>query len=120
MNITKPGKFTTFPAYEWTSSPSRSTDPENAYAANLHRNVIYKGDQISDIPFSSFDSQDPEALWKWMEVQRAEGIDLIAIPHNANMSDGLMYSSTTFDGRPIDKDYPCYEAGMSQSMKFRK
>ncbi len=101
----EPGVFTSFPAYEWTSSPSIRTDPENAYAANLHRNVIYRGDKISEIPFSSFDSQDPEELWKWMAQQKSMGIDLMAIPHNGNMSDGLMYPKKTFDGRPIDKAY---------------
>ncbi len=102
----EPGVFTTFPAYEWTSSPSRGSGaPENMYAANMHRNVIYKGDKISTIPFSSFDSQDPEQLWKWMEKEKAKGIDLIAIPHNSNMSDGLMYDKKTYDGRPIDKAY---------------
>ncbi len=102
----EPGAFTTFPAYEWTSSPQRGSGAqEDLYAANMHRNVIYKGDKISDIPFSSFDSQDPEQLWKWMEKEKAKGIDLIAIPHNANMSDGLMYDRQTYDGRPIDKAY---------------
>ena len=102
----EPGKFTTFPAYEWTSSPTQGSGPQTElYAANMHRNVIYRGDKISDIPFSSFDSQDPEQLWKWMEKEKAKGIDLIAIPHNANMSDGLMYDSKTYDGRPIDAAY---------------
>ena len=94
----EPGKFTTFPAYEWTSSPGIVTDPENTYAANLHRNVIYRGDKVSEIPYSSFDSQDPEGLWKWMEGQKAMGISLLAIPHNGNMSDGMMYSKETFSG----------------------
>ena len=101
----EPGVFTTFPGYEWTSSPQFGSDPENLYAANLHRNVIYRGDKISNIPFSSFNSQDPEELWKWMEKEKAKGIDLLAIPHNANMSDGLMFPKETFSGRPIDQSY---------------
>jgi len=101
----EPGKFTTFPAYEWTSSPSRAIQSDHPYAANLHRNVIYRGDKVSDLPFSSFDSQDPEALWRWMAKEQNKGIDLIAIPHNANMSDGLMFGRETYDGRPMDKAY---------------
>ncbi len=101
----EPGVFTTFPGYEWTSSPRFGDDPENLYAANLHRNVIYRGNKVSSIPFSSFDSQDPEELWKWMEGEKSKGIDLIAIPHNANMSDGLMFPKETFSGRPIDRNY---------------
>ena len=96
--------FTTFPAYEWTSSPGVIRE-SGAFARNLHRNVIYKGGKVSRKPFSSFDSQNPEELWKWMEKERANGIDLMAIPHNANMSDGLMYPDTTFGGRPLDKAY---------------
>lgn len=100
----QPGKFTTFPAYEWTSSPSE-TNASPTFARNLHRNVIYKGEKVSEIPFSSFDSQDPENLWNWMEKERNNGIDLLAIPHNANMSDGLMFDSKRFDGTDLDEKY---------------
>ena len=49
---------------------------------------------------------DPrEALWKWMEVQRSRGATLLAIPHNANASDGRMFELTRFDGSPIDGAY---------------
>lgn len=100
----EPGKFTTFPAYEWTSSVGIYFSwPQ--YAQNLHRNVIFKGGKVAGIPFSSFDSQNPEDLWKWMELQRSRGIELLAIPHNANMSDGAMYALTTFDGDAIDLAY---------------
>jgi len=85
----EPGKFTTFAGYEWTSSPS-VPDAPIPFARNMHRNVLYRG-KVSEMPFSSFDSQDPEDLWKWMDEERSKGIDLMAIPHNQNMSDGLMY-----------------------------
>ncbi len=100
----EPGKFTTFPAYEWTSSPS-TPDAPIPYASNLHRNVIYKNSNVSDVPFSSLDSQNPEDLWRWMDKERASGIDLIAIPHNANMSNGLMYALTKYEGGDLDSDY---------------
>jgi len=100
----EPGKFTTFPAYEWTSSPS-TPDAPIPYASNLHRNVIYKNSNVSDVPFSSFDSQNPEDLWRWMDKERAKGIDLIAIPHNANMSNGLMYALTKYEGGDLDNEY---------------
>ena len=99
-----PGKFTTFPAYEWTSSPAVYFNRPQ-YAKNMHRNVIFKGGKVTGMPFSSFDSQNPEDLWKWMELQRSKGIELIAIPHNGNMSDGKMYALTTNDGDPIDATY---------------
>ena len=55
-----PGRFTTFTAYEFTTS----TDVGNG---NLHRNVIFKGDQIPVRPHSRIDSINPENLWKWMD-----------------------------------------------------
>jgi hypothetical protein len=100
----QPGKFTTFAAYEWTSSPSVA-DYEPPYARNMHRNVVYKNDKVSSIPFSSFDSQDPEDLWKWMDKERTKGIELMAIPHNANMSDGLMYGAKRMNGQAITAAY---------------
>jgi len=102
----EPGKFTTFPAYEWTSSPAGAGSTKDMlYAANMHRNVIYKSKNVSDVPFSSFNSQDPEDLWAWMDKERSKGIDLLAIPHNGNMSDGLMYDLQTADKKPFTKEY---------------
>ncbi len=103
----EPGKFTTFPAFEWTSSIAvySSLISSSPYAQNLHRNVIFKGGKVSGIPFSSFDSQNPEDLWKWMDLQRQKGIELLAIPHNGNISDGRMYATTTYDGNDMDEDY---------------
>lgn len=100
----KPGEFTTFPAYEWTSSPGDSIG-DVAFARNMHRNVIFKSDNVPDLPFTSFDSQNPEKLWEWMDQERAKGIDLMAIPHNGNMSDGLMYALSQYEGKPITKEY---------------
>lgn len=92
----EPGKFTAFNSYEWTSTPDN---------ANLHRNIFFRdGSKLPKMPFSSFDSQAPEDLWAWMDKQREHGIELLAISHNANVSDGLMYpTEVDFKGRPIDK-----------------
>lgn len=90
-----PGRFTTFIAYEWSSMPNY---------ANLHRNVIYRGDDAPP-PFSALDSDRPEDLWHFMESNRARGYENLAIPHNANSSNGLMYDWVQSDGRPIDEAY---------------
>lgn len=103
-----PGKFTTFYAYEFTSSPNDSVQMDgysSIYAKNLHRNVIYKSGKASEIPFSSLDSQNPEDLWDWMDKERAKGIELMAIPHNGNMSSGMMYAMTQYDGSPMTRKY---------------
>ena len=80
-----PGKFTTFIAYEWTSAPS---------AANLHRNVIFRGNS-APTPFTAFDSTDPQDLWAWLDSIRKQGFEALAIPHNGNASNGLMYDWVT-------------------------
>jgi hypothetical protein len=51
------------------------------------------------------DSPRPEDLWKYLDKTRADGIDVIAIPHNGNLSGGLMYDWNNSDGRPIDEAY---------------
>ena len=92
----QPGVFTAFVGFEWTSMPD---------GQNLHRNLVFRGNDVPDRPFSSLDSLNPEDLWAWMERARAEGDDVIAIPHNANASNGLMYATTDWSGDPIDAAY---------------
>lgn len=98
----KPGKFTTFCAYEWTSAPLRAGGKGGQ---NLHRCVIFRGDKVPAIPFSAFDSDDPENLWTYLENARSTGDDVIAIPHNGNASNGLMFDTKTLSGKPLSKEY---------------
>ena len=93
-----PGRFTTFVAYEYTTS---SDD-----RGNLHRNVIFKGgDNIPDVPFSRFHSQNPEDLWAWMDDLRGKGVESLAIPHNSNGSNGQMFKFVDWAENPIDGAY---------------
>jgi hypothetical protein len=91
----QPGKFTAFCSYEWTSMPNNM---------NLHRNVFFKDcKHVPVAPFSALDSPFPDELWKWMDAQRKAGNELLAISHNANLSDGRMYPTDVDEhGRPID------------------
>ena len=91
----QPGKFTIFAAYEWTSTPDNR---------NMHRNIIFKDTKkVPQVPFSALDSDHPEDLWKWMDTQRQAGNELLAISHNANLSDGIMFPlEVDSKGRPID------------------
>ena len=94
----RPGEFTTFVAYEFTSS---SDD-----RGNLHRNVIFRdADKLPAMPFSRFHSQNPEGLWDWMDGLRTEGIEALAIPHNSNGSNGQMFKMQDWAGNPLDENY---------------
>ncbi len=93
-----PGHFTTFVAYEYTTS---SDD-----MGNLHRNVIFRdSDRVPAVPFSRFHSRNPEDLWDWMDGLRAQGIESLAIPHNSNGSNGQMFKLADWAGDPFDDDY---------------
>jgi len=96
----EPGRFTAMIGYEWTSVPGGN---------NLHRNIMFrdgkdKADQI--LPFSAWQSEDPEKLWEWMAKYEAKtGGKLLAIAHNANLSNGRMFEPIDFAGKPLTKDY---------------
>jgi hypothetical protein len=91
-----PGRFTTLVGYEYTSAPD---------GRNLHRNVIFRTAKVPTLPFTAVMSRDPEDLWKAMDGWRASGVEALAIPHNGNGSDGLMYQTTRLNGAPMDRAY---------------
>ena len=91
----KPGKFTTFAAYEWTAAPNFQ---------NMHRNVFFRDSKhVPLLPYTAIDSLNPEDLWTWMDGQRKAGNEVLAISHNANLSNGIMFPlDVDSKGRPID------------------
>lgn len=98
-----PGRFTAFIGYEWTSQGSY----------NIHRNVIFRdgGDRASIVePFTTMEPlgspREPD-LWRWMgDYEARTGGDVLAIPHNGNLSNGLMFGLTQpFTDLPIDQEY---------------
>ncbi len=101
----EPGRFTAMIGYEWTSVPGGN---------NLHRNVLFRdgkdrADQV--FPFSSWQSEDPEKLWAWMDAyENKTGGSLLAIPHNGNLSNGRMFELTDFSGQPLTRDYAARRA----------
>ena len=94
----QPGKFTTLHAFEWTAAPGGN---------NLHRNVIFRGgpDSVPGQPTSWFETRTVEELWDWMEQAGGGEENVLAIPHNANMSGGLMFKPAYSDGRVMDESY---------------
>ncbi len=95
-----PGTFTAFIGFEWSSLPD---------ARNLHRVVMFRdgADRANQVlPYSLFDSEDPEDLWKYLADYEAKtGGQILAMPHNGNWSNGLMFDAKTFAGEPIDRAY---------------
>ena len=91
-----PGKFTAFLGYEYTSAPNGN---------NLHRVVMYrdgfeKGREVQ--PFTAMVSPKPEALWDWMDTyEKLTGGRVLAIPHNSNVSNGLMFAMEGPNGEPM-------------------
>ena len=96
----QPGAFTAFIGFEWTSMPG---------GRNLHRVVIFRDDETRAtqvLPFSFFDSGDPEDLWKYMEAyEKKTGGRMLAIPHNGNLSNGLMFDVERLNGKKFDRAY---------------
>ena len=99
----RPGRFTAFIGYEWTSLVAGN---------NLHRNVIFRdnGDRASQVePFTNYPpgSSDPRELWKWMQAYESRtGGQVLAIAHNGNLSNGMMFPLVeSFTGKPIDREY---------------
>ncbi|MEZ5595309.1 MAG: DUF3604 domain-containing protein [Pseudomonadales bacterium] len=96
----EPGKFTAFIGWEWSSTPG---------GANLHRVVVSSANADSAakfMPFTSTESPYPEDLWNWLAKTGAEtGVDFLSIPHNSNVSKGLMFSDRKLDGSEMDADH---------------
>ncbi len=98
-----PGRFTAFIGYEWTS---------NTGGNNLHRNVIFRDDasRASTVePFTTMKplgSDNPVDLWKWMAAyEQKTGGKVLAIAHNGNLSNGLMFPTVEAFGKPVDRAY---------------
>lgn len=96
----EPGKFTAFMGWEWSSTPN---------GANLHRVIIMRGGKEHGekfIPYTSFDSDKPEDLWNWLEdTSKEANTNFLAIPHNSNISKGLMFPIQDSNGKAVNADY---------------
>ncbi len=70
-----------------------------------HRVAVFRGPKYPELPFSALDSRKPEDLWRYADVNRAQGIDLALIPHNSNLSNGQQFAMTGPDGAPMSREY---------------
>ena len=96
----QPGVFTAFVGFEWTSMPGGN---------NLHRVVVFRDgkERTSRIlPYDAYDSVDPEDLWDYMAAyENNTGGQVLSIPHNGNLSNGLMFDVETYSGKRLTKSY---------------
>lgn len=84
--------FTSFIGYEWTATVESGV--------NLHRNVIFKNDKVPKTAKSWVETPSAVDLWDYLEEDCVEGIpgcDALTIPHNSNISGGLMFESPLLD-----------------------
>ena len=95
-----PGAFTAFIGFEWTSMPGGD---------NIHRVVVFRDDAdraTQVVPFSAYDSENPEKLWEYMAAYEAKtGGRMLAIPHNGNLSNGRFFELQKFEGEPLDAEW---------------
>jgi len=114
----EPHHFTAMIAYEWTSLVKGN---------NLHRNVILRDGAeraLQVLPFTMtppMGSPNPRDLWKWLEDYEAKtGGQAIAIPHNGNLSNGIMYSMKDDfnNGAKFDKAYVTARAKWEKLMEI--
>jgi hypothetical protein len=95
----EPGRFSAIIGFEWTAIGG----------FNLHRNVLFRGDAAvanRTLPYSQYDSKNPEDLWKYLaDFENQTGSEVLAIPHNGNLSNGRMFTVETFGGQPLTKEF---------------
>lgn len=100
----EPGDFTTMIGFEWTSLIEGN---------NMHRVVLLRdnGTRARQIvPFTMTPPQgspDPTDLWKYMAGYEAKtGGEMLAIPHNANLSNGIMFPlENRWNGEELTPEY---------------
>ena len=101
-----PGRFSAIIGFEYTTRGG----------FNLHRNVLFRGNAAvanQMVPFSQFDSQNPEDLWRALQkFEDKTGADVLAIPHNGNLCNGLMFSVETNAGEPLTKELATLRANL--------
>jgi hypothetical protein len=99
-------RFTSFVAYEWSLTPG---------SVNLHRNVIFRNATVPDLPASALDAGTPETLWARLRrdcIDAGTGCDVLAIPHNSNLSAGRMFRLEGPGLTPLDRDAAARRAAM--------
>jgi hypothetical protein len=106
--------LTTFVAYEWSAQPGGN---------NLHRNVIFRNHVVPALPTSYMEEYTATGLWNALREQCLEGLpgcDVLLIPHNPNVSGGLMFAPVGEGGAPLTPDEAAFRAGMEPLVEINQ
>ncbi len=96
----QPGRFSAMIGFEWSSTP----DGDNLHRCIVFRDGAARTSQV--MPYGMFDSPDPEGLWEYLESYEAKtGGQVLAIPHNGNLSNGLMFAAVDSKGQALTRKY---------------
>jgi hypothetical protein len=90
-------RFTSFVGYEWTGMPNGN---------NAHRNIVFRNERVPELPTSYLDENGEFGLWDAIErdcTRAGTGCDALAIPHNSNVSNGLLFRKASENGEPITR-----------------
>ena len=105
-------RFTTFVGYEWTGMPG---------GYNIHRNVIFRNENVQAYPTTYIETPTQEGLWKALRdecLDAGKGCDAIAIPHNSNVSGGRLFTTTHADGKPIQPEEAAIRARLERLVEI--
>jgi len=92
-------RFTSFPGYEWSGGPA---------SKNLHRNIMFKNASVTELPYSYFDEPYVEGLWARLQdecIDAGTDCDVLTIPHNTNLSEGIYFENKMANGEPFTAAY---------------
>ena len=99
-------EFTSFVGYEWSASPA---------SRNLHRNIIFKNENVPAMATSYFDAPYVEQLWDALYtdcMNAGTNCEAFSIPHNSNLSAGTFFEDKRCNGEPFNEDYVAARSAM--------
>ena len=100
-------------AYDRSDAASSRRFPGTSGAAgpwpkNLHRNVMFKNENVTELPYNYFDEPYAEGLWARLReecIDAGTGCDVLTIPHNSNLSEGIYFKNEMANGEPFTSEY---------------
>ncbi|NNL66629.1 MAG: DUF3604 domain-containing protein [Myxococcales bacterium] len=92
-------RFTSFVGFEWSGNPDSNM---------IHRNVLFRNEDVPQRLSNYIDDRTQEKLWAWLDEAciAADGrCDALAIPHNSNLSNGALFPLLLPDGGELTREH---------------